>query len=73
MRKSDRIGEVEALEKWFSISALAVAWMSCFRRSELVPWASAYGLDMTDEMLALANENKRKAGADECGVPERRN
>src|SRR3954471_2204944 len=23
----------------------------------------AYGLDMTDEMLALANENKRKAGA----------
>src|SRR5271170_5859097 len=22
----------------------------------------AYGLDMTDEMLALANENKRKAG-----------
>jgi SAM-dependent methyltransferase len=24
----------------------------------------AYGLDMTDEMLALANENKRKAGVD---------
>src|SRR5438067_5463783 len=24
----------------------------------------AYGLDMTDEMLALANENKRKTGAD---------
>ena len=24
----------------------------------------AYGLDMTDEMLALANENKRKAGLD---------
>src|SRR6266568_4138773 len=24
----------------------------------------AYGLDMTDEMLALANENKRRAGAD---------
>jgi arsenite methyltransferase len=24
----------------------------------------AYGLDMTDEMLALANENKRKAGID---------
>ena len=23
-----------------------------------------YGLDMTDEMLALANENKRRAGAD---------
>src|SRR5207245_2055994 len=28
------------------------------------PTGRAYGLDMTDEMLALANENKRKAGAD---------
>src|SRR5256714_12252457 len=28
------------------------------------PTGQAYGLDMTDEMLALANENKRKAGAD---------
>ena len=28
------------------------------------PTGKAYGLDMTDEMLALANENKRKAGAD---------
>ena len=27
------------------------------------PSGKAYGLDMTDEMLALANENKRKAGA----------
>ena len=27
------------------------------------PEGKAYGLDMTDEMLALANENKRKAGA----------
>src|ERR1700693_5106172 len=27
------------------------------------PVGKAYGLDMTDEMLALANENKRKAGA----------
>src|SRR2546427_11267411 len=26
------------------------------------PGGKAYGLDMTDEMLALANENKRKAG-----------
>lgn len=26
------------------------------------PEGKAYGLDMTDEMLALANENKRKAG-----------
>lgn len=28
------------------------------------PTGRAYGLDMTDEMLALANESKRKAGAD---------
>ena len=28
------------------------------------PNGKAYGLDMTDEMLALANENKQKAGAD---------
>ena len=27
------------------------------------PAGRAYGLDMTDDMLALANENKRKAGA----------
>ena len=27
------------------------------------PAGKAYGLDMTDEMLVLANENKRKAGA----------
>jgi arsenite methyltransferase len=28
------------------------------------PKGKAYGLDMTDEMLALANENKRRAGAE---------
>jgi arsenite methyltransferase len=28
------------------------------------PTGKAYGLDMTDEMLALAKENKRKAGAE---------
>lgn len=28
------------------------------------PTGKAYGLDMTDEMLALANENKHKAGID---------
>jgi len=28
------------------------------------PTGKAYGLDMTDEMLTLANENKRKAGAE---------
>src|SRR5271156_5797519 len=29
------------------------------------PNGKAYGLDMTDEMLALANENKREAGAED--------
>src|SRR5439155_13493982 len=28
------------------------------------PTGKAFGLDMTDEMLALATENKRKAGAE---------
>src|ERR1700756_3648742 len=28
------------------------------------PFGKAYGLDMTDEMLALARENQRKAGAE---------
>ena len=28
------------------------------------PTGKAYGLDMTDEMLALANENKKRAGAE---------
>lgn len=28
------------------------------------PTGKAYGLDMTDEMLALANENRRRAGAE---------
>ncbi len=30
----------------------------------VAPGGKAYGLDMTDEMLALANENKRKSGLD---------
>src|SRR5207253_9017542 len=32
------------------------------------PAGKAYGLDMTDEMLALANENQRKAGAQNVEV-----
>ena len=30
----------------------------------VAPTGKAYGVDMTDEMLALANENKRKSGLD---------
>ena len=36
------------------------------------PTGKAYGLDMTDEMLALANENKRKVGHRERRVSEGR-
>ena len=36
----------------------------CSRHGRVGPTGKAYGLDMTDEMLALANENKRKAGAE---------
>ena len=36
------------------------------------PKGRAYGLDMTDDMLALANENKRKAGIAERRVSQRR-
>src|SRR6184192_276385 len=35
-----------------------------FSAKRVGPTGKAYGLDMTDEMLALANENKRKAGAE---------
>jgi len=31
------------------------------------PTGKAFGVDMTDEMLALANENKRQAGVDNVG------
>ena len=34
------------------------------------PTGKAYGLDMTDEMLALALENKAEAGVDQCRVSQ---
>ena len=40
-------------------------------RRRVGPTGTAYGLDMTDEMLALAENNRQKAGADERRVPER--
>ena len=51
-------------ERSFSISAPAAASMCCLSAKRVGPTGKAYGLDMTDEMLALANENKRKAGAE---------
>ena len=35
------------------------------------PTGKAYGLDMTDEMLALARENQAKSGLDQRRVPAR--
>ena len=35
------------------------------------PTGKAYGLDMTDEMLALANENKKRAGVENVEFPLR--
>jgi arsenite methyltransferase len=34
----------------------------CFSRARVGPTGKAYGLDMTDDMLALARENQRQAG-----------
>ena len=70
MRKSDRTRQIESRERLYSTWARAAALTFCSRRSASDRPGKAYGLDMTDEMLALANENKRKAGARKCGVPE---
>jgi SAM-dependent methyltransferase len=48
--------------KWCWISGL-VAASTCSSARRVGPTGKAYGLDMTDEMLALARENQRKAGA----------
>jgi arsenite methyltransferase len=46
----------------YSISARAVASTCCSQR--VGPRGKAYGLDMTDEMLALARQNQQRAGVD---------
>ena len=51
-------------ERWCSTWDRAAVLTYCFRPNGLGPMGKAYGLDMTDEMLALANENKRKAGVE---------
>ena len=45
-----------------STSAPAAASTSCCRRERVGPTGKVYGLDMTEEMLALALENKKEAG-----------
>ena len=72
MRESDCVGAVECRAKWFSISGSGGGIDVLLSAKRVGPTGKAYGLDMTDEMLALANENKRKAGDRERRVPEGR-
>ena len=56
----------------FSTSAPAAASTCLLSAKRVGPTGKVYGLDMTDEMLALANENKRRAGARQRRVPQGR-
>ena len=49
-------------EKPFLTSAQAVESTCCSSARRVGPTGKAYGLDMTDEMLALARENQKKGG-----------
>ena len=63
VRKSNCIGELNPGEVVLDLgSGGGVDVLLSAKR--VGPTGKAYGLDMTDEMLALANENKRKAGAE---------
>jgi len=63
MRESDRLGTLNPGEVVLDLgSGGGIDVLLSARR--VGPTGKAYGLDMTDEMLALANENKRKAGAE---------
>ena len=59
-------GSNERSARRFTLKELDTS--SCFRPGltgvGVAPGGKAYGLDMTDEMLALANENKRQAGVE---------
>ena len=63
LRQSDGARRARSRARRCSTSAPAAASTCCSRRSASGPTGKAYGLDMTDEMLALARENQRKAGA----------
>ena len=52
-----------ARARWCSTSARAAASTCCSRARRVGPTGRAYGLDMTDEMLALARRNAAEAGA----------
>ncbi len=63
LRKSDRASGTEARRN------CARSWVRRRHRRSVVgkarrPLGKAYGLDMTDDMLALARENQKKAGVE---------
>ena len=63
LRQSDRAGGAAPGETVLDLgSGGGIDVLLSARR--VGPTGKAYGLDMTDEMLALARENQRKAGAD---------
>ena len=64
LRQSRRRSRSSTRARPCSTSAPAAASMCCSRRSALARQGKAYGLDMTDEMLALANENSAEAGVE---------
>ena len=63
LRQSDRAGPTQAGETVLDLgSGGGIDVLLSARR--VGPAGKAYGLDMTDEMLALARENQRKAGVE---------
>ena len=60
LRQSDRAGATEARARWCSTSARGGGIDVLLSAKRVGPTGKAYGLDMTDEMLALARENQRK-------------
>ena len=64
MRESDGTGAAESWEKTVLDLGSGGGIDVLLSARRVGPTGKAYGLDMTDEMLALADENKRKAGAE---------
>ena len=64
LRKPHRPGRTEARRDGARPRLAAAVSTCCYRRKRVGPTGKAYGLDMTDEMLALARENQKKAGVE---------
>ena len=65
LRQPDRHGRPAATARPCSTSAPAAASTCCSPPAASRPTGTAYGLDMTDEMLDLARANQAKAGVDQ--------